>query len=80
MPTLTLRVTAAELAEVRRRARVKGKNVSAYVRGSILPPKSPAARPRIIRDKATGSLTLKHPAGTPAITSELVRAILADFP
>lgn len=79
MPMLSLRVSPDEMAEVRRRARAAGRNVSTYVRASILPD-APVAPSRLVRDKATGGLVLKHPPGTPPITSEQVRAILADFP
>ena len=82
MPTLSLRLSPRELAEVRRRARASGKNVSAYARAALLPePAAPgSARPRLVRDRATGSLVLRSPPGTPKLTSESVRESLADFP
>ena len=80
MPTLTLRVSPAEMSQVRRLARASGKNVSAYVRGSVLPVPARAPRTRLVRDKATGALILRHPPGTPPVTLEQVKSILADFP
>ena len=80
MPTLTLRVSPAEMSQVRRLARASGKNVSAYVRGSVLPVPARAPRARLVRDKATGALILRHPPGTPPVTLAQVKAILADFP
>lgn len=82
MPTLSLRLSRDEIREVRRRARLAGKkNLSAYVRAAILPGSDrPAGRPRLVRDKLTGSLVLHSPPGTPALTPETVRDMLADFP
>ena len=80
MPTLTLRISPAEMAEVRRRARAAGTNVSAFVRRAVLPEAAAAAKPRVVRDKATGGLVLRHPPGTPPLRSEHVRTFLADFP
>ncbi len=81
MPILSLRLSPRELAEVRRRARAAGQNVSAYARGALVPePPAPAGQPRLVRDRATGSLVLKSPPGAPKITPEQVREILADLP
>lgn len=82
MPTLTLRMTTADLREVRRRARREGKTLSAFARGSMLPaaPAKEGARARLSRDRATGSLVLRSPAGTPALTPDMVREALADLP
>ena len=43
-------------------------------------PTGQPVRAHLVRDQATGGLVLKHPPGTPPITSEQVRAILADIP
>ena len=37
-------------------------------------------RPRSVRDPATGLMVTQGPPGGPVVTSERVRAILAEFP
>jgi AbrB family looped-hinge helix DNA binding protein len=51
-------------------------------RGQIVltPAESPRAAPRFVKDKLTGMIVVKSPPGTPMVTSEQVRALLADFP
>jgi AbrB family looped-hinge helix DNA binding protein len=47
----------------------------------VLTPKTPPlARPRLVKDSATGLILTKGPEGGPTVTSHDVRAILADFP
>lgn len=38
------------------------------------------ARPRFRREKSTGMVVTEAPAGSPAVTSEMVRSLLNDFP
>lgn len=80
MPTLSVRLSVSELSEVRRRARAAGKNVSTYARASLVPVDPPVGKPRLVRDKASGHLILHPPPGTPPLTSERVKELLADFP
>jgi AbrB family looped-hinge helix DNA binding protein len=40
----------------------------------------PASRNRIILDKATGLFITHGPSGAPKVTSEQIKALLADFP
>ena len=37
-------------------------------------------RPRFVKSKRTGLVVTKGPQGAPVVTSEQVRALLADFP
>ncbi|MEY2880753.1 MAG: hypothetical protein RLZZ15_3133 [Verrucomicrobiota bacterium] len=46
----------------------------------VLTPPAPAAKTRLVRDKLTGILVLASPPGTPPLTGDRVRALLADFP
>jgi len=47
----------------------------------VLTPKTvPLVRPRIVRDIATGLMITRGPSNGPSVTSEQVRAALADFP
>lgn len=50
--------------------------------GSIVltPKTAPLARPRLVHDHATGLTITQGPANGLAVTSEHVRAVLADFP
>lgn len=80
MPTLSFRLSARELSEVRRRARAAGKNVSTYARAALVPAEPPAGRPRLVRDKASGHLILHPPPGVAPLTTERVKELLADFP
>jgi AbrB family looped-hinge helix DNA binding protein len=50
--------------------------------GSIVltPKTAPLARPRIVRDAATGLLITRGPSRGPSVTSEQVLTALADFP
>ncbi|MEO7701245.1 MAG: AbrB/MazE/SpoVT family DNA-binding domain-containing protein [Opitutus sp.] len=52
------------------------------VNGSVvLTPKTPpVGKPRLIRDSTTGLTVTKAPENGVTITSQAVRAILADFP
>jgi AbrB family looped-hinge helix DNA binding protein len=40
----------------------------------------PMAKPKLIRDPSTGLTITKGPTNGPTVTSEDVRAVLADFP
>lgn len=42
--------------------------------------KSKAGRPKFVRSKITGMIISEGPKGAPRVTSEQVRALLADFP
>jgi len=46
----------------------------------LTPETATAPQPRLVKSKRTGLVYAQAPKGTPAITSEQVRAMLADFP
>lgn len=50
--------------------------------GSIVltPQTATRGRPRLVRDRKTGLIVTRAPAGVPFVTSEQVRAALAEFP
>jgi AbrB family looped-hinge helix DNA binding protein len=51
-------------------------------KGSIvlIPKTTLRGKPRLVRDRMTGLTITRSPAGQPAVTSDQVRAALADFP
>jgi bifunctional DNA-binding transcriptional regulator/antitoxin component of YhaV-PrlF toxin-antitoxin module len=51
-------------------------------KGSIVltPKTAPRGKPRLVRDKTTGLIITQSAAGWAAVTSDQVRAALADFP
>ncbi len=71
-------------AAARRRLGLKsGAMLSCRVRGSemVLTPKAPkSSRSRFVSSKLTGLVVTKGAKGAPAVTSEQIRALLADFP
>lgn len=80
MPTLSFKVSAAEAAQIRRAARSKSATLADYLRASTLPkPIGRAGAYRTRVDKLTGLPVTVTPAGI-AVTSDQVRAVLADFP
>ena len=79
MPSVTVKLSEAESRKLRSAARSARRTVSAHIRAVLFPAK-PAGRVRLVRDPETGLLIFKSPAHTPPITSEDVRAALADFP
>lgn len=46
----------------------------------VLVPRGPRGKAKLVRNRKTGMPTLVPPRGTPPMTSEAVRAALADFP
>jgi AbrB family looped-hinge helix DNA binding protein len=55
-------------------------NVSTDGEKVVLEPRLRRRGAKLSRDRKTGLPTFTVPSGTPAITSEFVRATLADFP
>ena len=51
-------------------------------KGSIVltPKTTPRGKSRLVRDRMTGLMITQSPAGHAAVTSDQVRAALADFP
>lgn len=80
MPTLTFKVSLDEARRIRALAKQKKTTLSDYVRTSVLREPKSRGKTRIITDPISGFPVLKAPDGTPPLTSEQVRAMLADFP
>ena len=83
MPTLTFKVTEKDAAQIRRLARKERRTVSDYLRRRAIPASSsstPAGSYHIETSPITGLPVMHAPAGTPPVTSEQVRELLADFP
>ncbi len=78
MPTISFKVSEAEANRIRRAAR--GRSLSDYIRAAVLPPekKGPSAY-ATKTDKDTGLPVTITPPGI-ELSSEEVRAALADFP
>jgi AbrB family looped-hinge helix DNA binding protein len=55
-------------------------DVSTSGESIVLLPRGPRGKAKLIRDRKSGLPTLIPPPGTPPMTSETVRAALADFP
>lgn len=46
----------------------------------LTPQREKRAKPRLVRDRATGLRVTQAPKGAPVVTTEQVQALLADFP
>lgn len=80
MPTLSSKVSAEEALRIRRTARSRNSSLSEYLRASALPKTAKSAvKYRTKIDKLTGFPVTVTPPGV-SLTSEQVRAALADFP
>jgi hypothetical protein len=83
MPTLTFKATAEEAARIRRLARRERRTVSEYLRRRALQNDRAPVRAKgywIETSPVTGLPVMHAPPGTPRVTSEEIRALLADFP
>lgn len=82
MPTISFKVTAHEAARIRRLARREGRTVSEFLRNRAIqsPVAADAAGYHVETSPVTGLPVMLAPEGTPAVTSEQVRALLSDFP
>jgi hypothetical protein len=83
MPTLTFKVTEEDAARIRRLARKERRTVSDYLRQRAIPASSSATSAgsyHIETSTVTGLPVMQAPAGTPPVSSEQVRELLADFP
>lgn len=82
MPTISFKVTARQAARIRELARREGVSLSEFLRRRAtepLPPVDPQGY-RICTDPVTGLPVMQAPPGTPRVSSDQVRALLADFP
>jgi hypothetical protein len=82
MPTITFKVTDREAARIRQLARRDGVTLSEFLRRrAVAPPTGSEAKGyRIGRDPVTGLPMMEAPAGMVTVSSEEIRALLADFP
>lgn len=82
MPTITFKVTAREAARIREMARREGVTVSEFLRRRAIqpPPGAPEGEYRITQDPVTGLPVMEAPRSVQPVSSEQVRALLADFP
>lgn len=79
MPTLSFKVSSLEVQAIRARAKEEGRTVSDYLRRRALPRRGRGKPIRLVRSRATGALVVVGPPGTPVLTSEAVKGMLATF-
>lgn len=80
MATLTFKVTDEEARQIRARARKERVTVSEYLRRRASMPLVPAGKPAKVRCPHTGAMIFAASEHEPALTTEAVRELLADFP
>jgi hypothetical protein len=82
MPTLTFKVSERDAARIRQLARREGLTVSEFLRRRAVAtaPTGASGDYRITKDPLTGLPVMEAPAGTAMVSSEQVRALMADFP
>lgn len=80
MATLTFKVTEEEARLIRSRARRERVTVSAYLRRRASLSLAPARKPARVRCPHTGATIFAPPDNQPPLTTDAVRALLADFP
>ncbi len=82
MPTITFKVTAREAARIREMARREGITVSEFLRRRAVqvPSAESAGEYRITDDPLTGLPVMEAPPGVGPVSSDRIRALLADFP
>jgi hypothetical protein len=82
MPTLTFKVSDREAARIRELARREALTVSEYLRRRAVASASvaPVSDYRIVKDPLTGLPMMEAPRGSAPVSSEQIRALLADFP
>jgi hypothetical protein len=80
MTTLTFKVSDADAKVLRRNARAAKTSLSELLRQRVLPREAPAGKISLIRCQFTGAEIFAPPAGLPALTTQSVRELLADFP
>jgi len=84
MPTITFKIARRDAARIRELARRERCTVSEFLRRRAL--QAPAASApssgdyRIQTSSVTGLPVMHAPRGTPSVSSEEIRALLAEFP
>jgi len=80
MPVLTFKVTAAEAAAIRARARAqRRRSLSDYLRAVALDTAAPPRRRLVLKKHPVSGLAYNAAPG-PQVTQEQIDAALADFP
>ena len=83
MATLSFKVTPEEAARIRRLALRERRTVSEFLRRRAMSDAAAAGHGgsyRIETSRVTGLPVMHAPPGTPPVTAEQIRALLADFP
>ncbi len=82
MPTITFKVTGREAARIRELARREGLTVSEFLRRRAMASTAvgPAEGYRITEDPITGLPVMEAPSEMAPVSSEQIRALMADFP
>lgn len=81
MPTMTFKVTARDAARIREMARREGVTVSEFLRRRAIQAPHPVEEGyRITKDSVTGLPVMEAPPSIELVSSERIRALLADFP
>jgi hypothetical protein len=82
MPTITLKVTLREAARIRELARREGLTVSEFLRRRAVATAAPVSEGdyRITKDPLTGLPVMEAPQDVGRVSSEQIRALMADVP
>lgn len=82
MPTLTFKVSEREAVRIRELARRERVTVSEFLRRRAVASAAvgQGGAYRIAQDPLTGLPVMEAPAGMEPVTSDHIRALLADFP
>jgi hypothetical protein len=82
MPTITFKVTPREAARIRELARREGQTVSEFLRRRAVAAAAagPVGDYRIASDPLTGLPVMEAPPTLSPVSSEQIRALMADFP
>ena len=82
MPTITFKVTSRDAARIRELARREGLTVSEFLRRRAVATTAggPVGDYRIARDPLTGLPVMEAPPGMGPVSSDQIRALMADFP
>jgi hypothetical protein len=80
MTTISFKVTEEEARLIRIRAKKEGLSVSEYLRRRASTAAPSSSRTGRVRCRHTGAMIFAAPEHQPALTTESVRNLLADFP
>jgi hypothetical protein len=82
MPTVSFKVSGREAARIRELARREGLTVSEFLRRRAVSTvaSDAAGEFRIVEDSLTGLPVMEGPSGRALVSSDQIRALVADFP